>query len=58
MPSGTVEVMKMRRCLGCGGLALLGEDGFRCYSCGRMVEDPQKRLVMWIDAEVDKNGDC
>lgn len=46
--------MSMRRCPVCRGIAILGEDGLQCYSCGRTIHDPQKRLPTWCSRETDK----
>jgi len=46
----------MERCTACGGLAVPREDGLRCYSCGRAVDSPQKRLGMWTKPDEDENG--
>ena len=49
--------MNTRRCPVCRGIAVLGEDGLYCYSCGRAIHDPQKRLAAWCATEPDKEDD-
>ncbi|MFC1805369.1 hypothetical protein ACFL09_00115 [Planctomycetota bacterium] len=49
--------MNMRRCPVCRGIAVLGEDGLYCYSCGRTIHDPQKRLPVWIETDAGGKED-
>ena len=49
--------MNTRRCPVCRGIAVLGEDGLYCYSCGRTIHDPQKRLAAWCATEDGDEGD-
>ena len=49
--------MNTRRCPVCRGIAVLGEDGLYCYSCGRAIHDPQKRLGVWCVTEDDEEDD-
>lgn len=48
----------MKQCHVCGGIAVLREDGLHCYWCGETVEDPQTRLTVWSNPEVNENGNC
>ena len=50
-----MSAMRMRRCPTCGGLAVLGDSGLRYYSCGKAIEDPQKRLGEWAE-QGDEDG--
>ena len=48
--------MNTRRCPECRGIPVLGDDGLYCYSCGRAIHDPQKRLGAWRTDEEDDKG--
>lgn len=49
--------MNTRRCPACRGLVILGEDGLYCYSCGRAIHEPQKRLGAWIETDAGEEED-
>ena len=49
--------MNTRRCPECRGIPVLGDDGLYCYSCGRAIHDPQKRLGVWCAAKADDEDD-